>query len=513
MILQAVRLRLQVSLLIVLVLGGVGLILLRPGPVYAGGVVGTGSAASCTEAALVAKLAGGGSVTFNCGSGATTITLTSYKEISDDTSINGGGLITLSGSNTFLFQVFFGKTLTLQNITLTNGQSNVTGAIENFGTTTIINSQLTNNRSTNTGGAILNHGTLNLVNATLSGNKATQDGGGIYNNSGNININNSQLLSNVISGTTGTGGGISNNNGSLSVQGSTFKGNSGFDGGAIYVSSGATAALTASLIISNSAGYGAGLENNGTAVISQTTITLNRATVGDGGGIWNLNGQLTLNDSTVSHNTATTTGGGISNYGNNLTLSRVTISGNTAGSTGGGIHSTATASLVNVTLSGNQATAPSGGGGMYQNGGNATLNFVTVAGNTATFGAGVYNESGPGTMTLRNTLLTNNVTGNCDGDVASQGHNLSSDTNCANFTQTGDQQSASLPLGPLGYNTGPTLTHLPLSSNPAINGGVCVGGVTTDQRRLNRPYETICDVGAVEVQPLLVYMPVVLKNF
>ncbi|MBE7471159.1 MAG: hypothetical protein DPW09_23600 [Anaerolineae bacterium] len=511
MMLQVVRLRLQTSLVVGLVLAGVGLLLLRPGPVYAGGVVGTGSSASCTEAALVAKLAGGGTVTFNCG-GAKTITLTSYKEIGDDTTINGGGLITLSGSNTFLFQVFFGKTLILQNITLANGQSNVTGAIENFGTTTIINSQLTNNRSTNTGGAILNHGALNLVTTILSNNRAANDGGGIYNNSGSIAVYDSQLLSNVISGTTGTGGGISNNSGSLSIQNSTFSGNSGFDGGAIYVSSGATAAITASFIISNSAGYGAGLENSGTSVISRTTFTLNRATVGDGGGIWNLNGQLTLSDSTVSNNTAATTGGGISNYGNSITLSRVTISGNTAGTTGGGIHNVATASLVNVTLSGNQATPSSGGGGIYQNGGTSTLNFVTVANNTATFGAGVYNEAGAGAMNLRNTLLTNNLTGNCDGDVDSLGHNLSSDTNCANFNQTGDQQNASLPLGPLGYYAGPTLTRPPLSGNPAINGGICVGGVTTDQRRLNRPYGSTCDVGAVEVQPLPVYTPVVLKK-
>src|SRR5437762_13510753 len=42
-------------------------------------VVGTGTSASCTEAALDACLAGGGSVTFNCG-GAATITVTGGKE-------------------------------------------------------------------------------------------------------------------------------------------------------------------------------------------------------------------------------------------------------------------------------------------------------------------------------------------------------------------------------------------------------------------------------------------------
>jgi len=62
-------------------------------------VVGSGTGASCTEAALNACLPGGGSfngtVTFNCG-GAATVTVTSTKTISADTAIDGGSLITIS---------------------------------------------------------------------------------------------------------------------------------------------------------------------------------------------------------------------------------------------------------------------------------------------------------------------------------------------------------------------------------------------------------------------------------
>ena len=50
--------------------------------------VGTGTSVGCTEAALDACLSGGGSVTFNCG-GAATITVTSTKTISADTTITG----------------------------------------------------------------------------------------------------------------------------------------------------------------------------------------------------------------------------------------------------------------------------------------------------------------------------------------------------------------------------------------------------------------------------------------
>jgi hypothetical protein len=84
---------------------------------------------------------------------------------------------------------------------------------------------------------------------------------------------------------------------------------------------------------------------------------------------------------------------------------------------------------------------------MYQDNGSATLNYVTVVSNTSlTFGGGVYKQ-GVGTMTLRDTLLADNSVGNCDGVVGSAGHNLSNDTNCGLFIQTGDQTNIPLPLG------------------------------------------------------------------
>ena len=61
-------------------------------------VVGTGMGASCTESALDACPPTSGTVTFNCG-GAATITVTSTKTISTDTTIDGGGMITISGGS------------------------------------------------------------------------------------------------------------------------------------------------------------------------------------------------------------------------------------------------------------------------------------------------------------------------------------------------------------------------------------------------------------------------------
>src|SRR5437762_1181715 len=78
-------------------------------PVQAGGVVGP----PCDEAAFTARLDGGGNVSFNCGVPATIFVL-NQKFITQTTTIDGGGVITLNGKlATRLFQVSNGVTLTL----------------------------------------------------------------------------------------------------------------------------------------------------------------------------------------------------------------------------------------------------------------------------------------------------------------------------------------------------------------------------------------------------------------
>src|SRR5271170_4573863 len=63
-------------------------------------VVGTGTAASCTEAALAAAITKGGVVTFNCGASPVTLTVTAQQNVMVDTVIDGGGTVTLSGGGT-----------------------------------------------------------------------------------------------------------------------------------------------------------------------------------------------------------------------------------------------------------------------------------------------------------------------------------------------------------------------------------------------------------------------------
>ncbi len=65
-------------------------------------VVGTGTPASCTSAAVVAAVTAGGVITFNCGPNPHTITLTETLKVRNSTRklvIDGGGKVTLSGGN------------------------------------------------------------------------------------------------------------------------------------------------------------------------------------------------------------------------------------------------------------------------------------------------------------------------------------------------------------------------------------------------------------------------------
>lgn len=66
-------------------------------------VIGDGTPASCTSAAVVQNVASGGIITFNCGPDPLTITMTGTAMIFNDTGpeivIDGGGLVTLSGNN------------------------------------------------------------------------------------------------------------------------------------------------------------------------------------------------------------------------------------------------------------------------------------------------------------------------------------------------------------------------------------------------------------------------------
>jgi CSLREA domain-containing protein len=108
-------------------------------------------------------------------------------------------------------------------------------------------------------------------------------------------------------------------------------------------------------------------------------------------------------------------GGGIDIVGAaTATLTNVTISGNTA-DWGGGIDNRGTATLTNVTISGN--TAGELGGGIRVGGsGVVTLTDSTISGNTAQGGGGMLNWN---TATLTNVTVSDNQADDTTGDWSS----------------------------------------------------------------------------------------------
>jgi hypothetical protein len=273
-------------------------------------VIGSGSPASCTSAAVVAAVAAGGVIAFDCGPAPVTIAMTRTAKIVNAhprTVLDGGGRVTLSGGGQrrILYQntcdAQQGYTtdhcqdqatpeLVVQNLTFANGNStgDMTeggggGAIfVRGGRLSVIGSRFTGNRcdptgpdlggaalrvlsqfhgqpvrvvgSTFTGGVCSNGGALSsigvswdIVDSTFTGNKAVGRG-----------------ANPARSGTPGGGSGgaiyLDGNTFTLRVAGSRISGNSAAEGGgAIFFVSNdrtGTATVTGSTISGNpSAGF------------------------------------------------------------------------------------------------------------------------------------------------------------------------------------------------------------------------------------------------------------------
>lgn len=259
---------------------------------HAAGVVGSGTPESCTEAALDAAILGGGSVTFNCGPGPVIVTLSSDLNLYSDVTIDGGGLVTLSGGGTTnVIVVKSGVNATVEHITIANGFSaGFAAGIDNNGTLLVLNSVFTNNAAATDGGAIASLGDLTVHNSTFSQNSAL-DGGAIANISAH----------------------------ELNVVNSTFSGNNAKVGGAFYNVSGGTLNLFNSTLYRNTAAVdGGGIYSDSTVSVINTTLSENTAQV-DGASLYQVGGSFTVINSIVAHNSsANNCGGSMTDGGNNL---------------------------------------------------------------------------------------------------------------------------------------------------------------------------------------------------
>ncbi|MFI5454074.1 MAG: choice-of-anchor Q domain-containing protein [Isosphaerales bacterium] len=256
---------------------------------------------------------------------------------------------------------------------------------------------------------------------------------------------------------------------------------------------------------------GSGLYNQGTATLTDCTISGNSTFDGGGAGL-NNKGTATLTNCTISGNTTSASGpaGGLATYGT-ATLTDCTISGNSAKGVGGGLGNWGTATFTNCTISGN-SSADSGGGIWNYAGPSLTLTACTISDNSAAMDAGGL-AAAHGTATLTDTIVAANTgSGGAASDVPNDfagivtgKHNLFG-TGGSGQIQGGIQGNivltslGGLGLGPLFDNGGLTQTQALLPGSPAIGAGKAVSGITTDQRGqpLDSPQP---DIGAFQFQP------------
>jgi hypothetical protein len=275
----------------------------------------------------------------------------------------------------------------------------------------------------------------------------------------------------------------------------------------LSVPSGVTVDLRGFMVTKGGSFLGGGIVNNGTltltdSVVSENsigirsrggTVTLTDSTVSGNtiNGIWNSDGTVTLTDSVVSENSI-----GIWSRRRTVTLTDSTVSENGIGI----VNEDGTVTLANSTVSGNADAGIVNG--ILNFDGTLTLTNSTVSGNA---GPGIWNSDG--TVTLANTLVDDD----CFGldEAVSGGYNIESPGDTCGFDQGTDKFEVSaddLKLGPLQDNGGPTMTHalgagsVAIDQIPAVD---CVDAegepLTTDQR--GEPRDSMCDVGAFEVQP------------
>jgi hypothetical protein len=516
------------------------------------GVVGTGTPASCTDAALTAALVGGGTVTFNCGPNPVTLVITE-KAISADTVVDGGNLVTLSGNNAN--RHFFAAPtykFTLKNIALVKGKATAGGgAIEATSSQlTLENVRVAESSAGDHGGGIVVEidSVVTIRNSVIEGNTSPRGGGIWVTGSGKLTVVNSQIRNNVGSITGFSLGGGIHAQGAVTLTNVLLDGNHALDGGGLYVDSDASVVVNNSSFTNNKGGYGGGIENSGLLTVTGSTIYSNSVT-GSGGGVWNIGGAISMTRSAVVSNTASE-GGGINSYGNHVDLRDVNIVNNTAtgaDSGGGGIwHEAGTFFGTNITISGNRATHATGnGGGIYQD---SDDNFffvnATIANNSAArYGGGIYHiarygifvnstfgnntadvagpaiyedyATGPGRVDVSNSVIFGSAN-NCGGNIfTSTGHNIVAGT-CASIAGATDLVVTDAKMGPLAFNGGEFAmqTFAPLTGSPTINWGdatACTTYAPTDQRGAARV--GTCDSGAVEYGALAtrVRLPLVIR--
>ena len=220
--------------------------------------------------------------------------------------------------------------VTLTNVTLTNGNATVGGAIYNFGNLDLVHVNFVNNTA-KYGGAIMNYAYGLVLDDSTFTNNTAKIGGAIYNSDDCFVVGNSTFTNN----TAKIGGAIYNYGIGFVIGNSTFVNNSAADGAGAIMNGGRGFVVGNSTFANNTAKIGGAIYNYGIGfVVGNSTFANNTAE--DAGAVYNEGDNSVVGNSTFVNNTAEDAGA-VYNKGNNSVVGNSTFVNNTATSIGGAI--------------------------------------------------------------------------------------------------------------------------------------------------------------------------------
>ena len=308
--------------------------------------------------------------------------------------------------------------VTLTNVTLTNGNATVGGAIYNFGNLDLVHVNFVNNTA-KYGGAIMNYAYGLVLDDSTFTNNTAKIGGAIYNSEDCFVVGNSTFTNN----TAKIGGAIYNYGIGFVVGNSTFVNNSAADGAGAIMNGGRGFVVGNSTFANNTAtSKGGAIYNYGIGfVVGNSTFANNTAE--DAGAVYNEGDNSVVGNSTFVNNTATSIGGAIINNGK-LVVDNSAFEDNAANYYGGAILNNGKLVVDNSAFEDNAANYY--GGAIFNwddlqvtnsafDGNDILVRNIRAMDNVDHGGAAIYNWKN-GKLDISKSNFTNNIKNYKNGD-------------------------------------------------------------------------------------------------
>ena len=318
-----------------------------------------------------------------------------------------------------IFEIDGGFAVTLTNVTLTNGNATVGGAIYNFGNLDLVYVNFVNNTA-KYGGAIMNYAYGLVLDDSTFTNNTAKIGGAIYNSADCFVVGNSTFVNNTA---TSNGGVIFNYGIGFVVGNSTFVNNSAADGAGAIMNGGRGFVVGNSTFVNNTAtSKGGAIYNYGIGfVVGNSTFANNTAE--DAGAVYNEGDNSVVGNSTFVNNTATSIGGAIINNGK-LVVDNSAFEDNAANYYGGAILNNGKLVVDNSAFEDNAANYY--GGAIFNwddlqvtnsafDGNDILVRNIRAMDNVDHGGAAIYNWKN-GKLDISKSNFTNNIKNYKNGD-------------------------------------------------------------------------------------------------